>query len=349
MQPDPAAGRDEAHGKIAALARRRTRLHPLEVVFWVAAFAAIPLLPERHLILNEIAIFALFAVSLDLILGYAGIVSLGHAAFFGLGAYAAGLLAKHVVAEPVTGLLVASAAAGLLGFVTSFLLLRGADLTRLMVTLGVALLLGEVANQASGLTGGADGLQGVTIGPILGLFELDLFGTTAYAYSLTVLFGLVLLARRLVGSSFGLSLVAIRDNPLRAAAVGAPVDRRLVLIYAIAAAYAGAAGALAAATTGFVSLDVFDITRSADVLLALIVGGSGYLYGGIIGAVAFKVLQVVLSGLTPQYWHFWIGLMLVLLVLVGRDRIRGAFSALPRRIARGQQPTARPTPPVRGS
>lgn len=321
-------------GIVAALAARRARIHPLAVAFWIAAFAAIPLLPGRHLILNEIAILALFAVSLDLILGYAGIVSLGHAAFFGVGAYTAGLLAKHLIGEPVTGLLLGAAVAGALGFATSFLLLRGADLTRLVVTLGVALLLGEVANQASALTGGADGLQGVTIGPILGLFAFDLFGTTAYAFSLSVLFLLMVVARRLVGSSFGLSLIGIRDNPLRAAAVGAPVDRRLVLVYAISAAYAGAAGALAAVTTGFVSLDVFDITRSADVLLALIIGGGGYLYGGIVGAIAFKVLQDVLSGLTPQYWHFWIGLMLVVLVLVGRDRIRAGLASLARPLAR---------------
>lgn len=329
-EADPADGRRA----VAALAAGRGRVHPLAVAFWIAAFAAIPLLPGRHLILNEIAILALFAVSLDLILGYAGIVSLGHAAFFGLGAYAAGLLAKHVVGEPVAGILLGAALAGGLGLATSFLLLRGADLTRLVVTLGVALLLGEVANQAASLTGGADGLQGVTIGPILGLFAFDLSGTTAYAFSLTVLFLLVLLARRLVGSSFGLSLIGIRDNPLRAAAVGTPVGRRLVTIYAISAAYAGAAGALAAVTTGFVSLDVFDITRSADVLLALIIGGSGYLYGGIVGAIAFKVLQDVLSGLTPQYWHFWIGLMLVVLVLVGRDRIKAGLTRLARPLAR---------------
>src|SRR5262245_34887378 len=117
---------------------RRARWQPLEIAFWLAAAASIVLLPDRHLILTEIAILGLFALSLDLILGYAGIVSLGHAAFFGFGAYIAGLLAKHnIVAEPLLALLVAGLGATLLGFVTSFLVLRGADLTRLMVTLGV--------------------------------------------------------------------------------------------------------------------------------------------------------------------------------------------------------------------
>jgi branched-chain amino acid transport system permease protein len=256
-----------------------------------------------------------------LILGYAGIVSLGHAAFFGLGAYVAGILAKYGIADPLIGLLVAALAAAFLGLVTSFLVLRGADLTKLMVTLGVALVLGEIANQASWLTGGADGLQGITMGPILGLFEFDIFGTVAYAYSLTVTFVLFVLARRIVVSPFGLSLRSIRDNPLRARAVGIPVNRRLVSIYTLSAAYAGVAGALLAQTTQFVSLDVLAFHRSADVLLVLVIGGVGYLYGGLIGAVAFKVLQDILAGLTPQYWQFWIGLILVVLVLAGRERV----------------------------
>jgi branched-chain amino acid transport system permease protein len=309
-----------ADGVGAALSRRGRWSIP-EILFWVVAAATLFLLPERHLILNEIAIIGLFAMSLDLILGYAGIVSLGHAAFFGLGAYIAGLLTKHGLGDPVAGLVIAAAGAAMLGFVTSFLVLRGADLTRLMVTLGVALVLGEIANQASWLTGGADGLQGITVSPIFGLFEFDIFGTTAYAYSLCVAFLLFVIARRLVVSPFGLSLRAIRDNALRARAVGISVNRRLVAIYTVSAAFAGVAGALLAQTTQFVSLDVLAFHRSADVLLVLVIGGVGYLYGGFIGAVIFKVLQDVLSAITPQYWQFWIGLVLVVLVLAGRERV----------------------------
>ncbi|HST95112.1 MAG TPA: branched-chain amino acid ABC transporter permease [Microvirga sp.] len=304
-----------------AILSRRARWRWPEIAFWLVAAASLVVLPERHLILNEIAIIGLFAVSLDLILGYAGIVSLGHAAFFGLGAYVAGLMAKHLSGDPLLGLAAAGLAAGLLGLVTSVLVLRGADLTRLMVTLGVALVLGEVANQAAWLTGGADGLQGIVMGPLLGLFEFDIFGTVAYAYSLGVLFVAFWLARRLVHSPFGLSLRAIRDNPLRARAVGIPVHRRLMAIYTVAALYAGLAGGLLAQTTQFVSLDVLAFHRSADVLLVLVIGGVGYLYGGLVGAVIFKVLQDVLSGLTPQYWQFWIGLILVALVLLGRERL----------------------------
>jgi len=308
--------------EVAARLARSSRWTPLEWAFWLVAAAAIYLLPNRHLILTEIAILGLFALSLDLIVGYAGIISLGHAAFFGFGGYAAGLLAKHaIVTEPMLALLLAGLAAAALGFATSFLVLRGSDLTRLMVTLGVALVLREIANRYSELTGGADGLQGVTIAPLLGTFRFDLYGHTAYAYSLVVLFVLFVIARHIVHSSFGLSLRAIKGNALRASAIGVPVNRRLVAIYTIAAFYAGVAGALLTQTTAFASLDVFSFDRSADLLLVLIIGGTGYLYGGLIGAVVFKLMQDWLANITPQYWQFWIGLVLVIIVLIGRDRM----------------------------
>jgi len=307
---------------------RRARWRWPEVVFWLVAFGALLLPPGKFLILNEIAILALFALSLDLILGYAGIVSLGHAAFFGAGAYTAGLLAKHVTGDPLAGLVLAMAVATVLGFLTSFLVLRGSDLTRLMVTLGVALVLGEIANAFPRVTGGADGLQGVVMAPLFGRFEFDLFGRTAYAYSLTTLFVLMLLARRVVHSPFGLSLMSIRRNALRAGALGVPVHSRLIAAYTLAAAYAGAAGALLAQTTAFVSLDAFEFHRSADVLLVLIIGGAGWLYGGIAGTVIYKVLQDGIATLTPQYWQFWIGLFLVVFVMIGRQRFVGGLYGL---------------------
>jgi len=299
----------------------RARWSVLEIAFWLIAVATVFFFPTKHLILTEIAILGLFALSLDLLLGYAGIVSLGHAAFFGFGAYVAGLLAKYgIIAEPVLALVASGIAAALLGFVTSFLVLRGSDLTRLMVTLGVALVLREIANRLD-ITGGADGLQGIMIDPILGRFSFDIFGKTAYIYSLIVLFVMFLLARRIVNSPFGLSLRSVKGNPLRASAIGINVNGRLVVIYTIAAGYAGLAGALLTQTTQFASLSVLDFERSADVLLILIIGGAGYLYGGLIGAFLFKLMQDFLANLTPQYWQFWIGLVLVIIVLVGRDRI----------------------------
>ncbi|WP_341914168.1 branched-chain amino acid ABC transporter permease [Ferrovibrio terrae] len=310
-----------ASGTLLAPARWR----PLEILFWLVALSLFWLAPSKVLLLNEIAILALFALSLDLILGYAGIVSLGHAAFFGLGAYVAGLLGKHGLHDPITGLLISGAVAALLGFVTSFLVLRGSDLTKLMVTLGVALILRELANKFSNITGGADGLTGVTIGPVLGLFEFDIFGKTAYAYSLAVLFILFYIARRLVNSPYGLLLRAIKGNALRTGAMGIPTDLRLVTIYTIAAAYAGIAGALLAQTTQFVSLDVLEFHRSADVMLVLVLGGSGQLWGAVIGAIAFKIMYDWLAAITPQYWLFWVGLVLVLTVLFGRGGLIGFY------------------------
>ena len=305
-------------GQASASFAARARWNVLEVAFWLAALATIFLLPSKHLILTEIAILALFAISLDLILGYAGIVSLGHAAFFGFGAYVAGLLAKYgIVKEPVLALVVSGLAAMVVGFVTSFLVLRGSDLTRLMVTLGVALVLREIANRLE-ITGGADGLQGIVMEPVLGHFAFDIFGKTAYVYSLVVLFILFLIARRIVNSPFGLSLRSVRGNPLRASAIGIHVNGRLVAIYTIAAGYAGIAGALLTQTTQFASLSVLDFERSADVMLMLIIGGTGYLYGGMIGAVLFKLVQDYLANVNPQYWQFWLGLMLVMMIMFGR-------------------------------
>jgi branched-chain amino acid transport system permease protein len=300
---------------------RKARWRPWEFGVWALAFVLPLLLPSHALMINEIAIVALFAMSLDLILGYTGIVSLGHAAFFGFGAYTAALFAKLVMPDPTVGLLVAIVLCALLGAIASVTILRGTDLTRLMVTLGTALLLLELANKLDWLTGGADGLQGVVMGPVLGLFDFDLYGRTAAWYSLSVMLLLFLLMRRLVHSPFGATLKAIRDNRLRAMAIGIPVVSRLAVIYTVAAAVAGAAGALLAQTTGFASLDVLAFDRSADVLLMLVIGGVGWLYGGIAGAIVFKLLQDTLSTVTPQYWMFWIGLILVLLVLVGRDRL----------------------------
>jgi branched-chain amino acid transport system permease protein len=301
--------------------RAASRMKVWEPVLWLAFFAVPVVFPSYALIVNEIAILALFAVSLDLILGYSGIVSLGHAAYFGLGAYTAALFCKHIHPDPHIGLLVAMAVSALLGLVGSLTVLRGSDLTRLMVTLGVALLLVELANKLDWLTGGTDGIQGLVFSPVLGRFDFDLIGRVSSYYSLGVLLLLFLVARRIVHSPFGATLKAIRDNRLRAMAIGIPVHARLIAIYTIAAAIAGAAGALFTQTSGFASIDVLEFHRSADVMLMLVIGGVGWLYGGIIGAVVFKLMQDLLSQITPQYWTFWIGLFLVVLVLVGRDRL----------------------------
>jgi branched-chain amino acid transport system permease protein len=328
----------ETTRRIAEHLRRRARWLWPEILFWLAILAAIFALPSRAAIINEVLVAGHFALSLDLILGLTGIVSLGHAAFLGLGAYAAGILASKGFGEPMLGLAFGAAVAALIGLATAPLLLRGGDLTRLMVTLGVSLVLGELANRNGWLTGGADGLN-FSVAPVLGLFPIGFTGQrNAALYSFSVLFVLFAVARRLARSPFGLSLAAIRENPLRAGALGVGASRRIIAIYTVAAAYAGAAGALLAQTTQIVSLDLFDFHRSADVMLMLIIGGPGYLYGGLIGAAAFIVLRDVISAATPEYWEFWIGLALVILVLAGRERI----GAAPKRLIALVAPRAAP-------
>jgi branched-chain amino acid transport system permease protein len=313
------------------------RWQALEIVFWLIPVVCFFLLPNYRVLGSQILITALFAVSLDLILGYAGIVSLGHAAFFGIGAYTAGLLAVHGWHEPLSGLLAAALVATLAGYLLSFLVVRGGDLTRLMVTLGIGLMLWEAANKASSITGGVDGLSGVTIAPILGLWKFDIGGRTAYVYALVVVFIVFLLTRRLVNSPFGLSLRGIREGGRRMPAIGAPVARRLRTIFTLAAAVAGIAGALLAQTTQFVGIDTLGFPRSAELMIMLVLGGTGRLYGGLVGAAIFMIAQDYLSGINPVYWQFWIGLFLVVIVLFAHGGLLGGLDALRGRLRRGRQ------------
>ncbi|HEX7204157.1 MAG TPA: branched-chain amino acid ABC transporter permease [Xanthobacteraceae bacterium] len=304
------------------------RWRPLELAFWLATLLPFVLTPNYLLLASQIAITALFALSLDLILGYAGIVSLGHAAYFGFGSYTAGLIAKWGWGEPLTGLVIAAAAAGMLGYLTSFIIARFRHLALIMITLGLGLLLAEAANSASWLTGGADGLQGVRMWKLLGMFQFDLYGTTAYSYSLLALFLLFLVARRVIHSPFGLALRGIRENAVRMPAIGAPSPAHIRKVYTIAAVMAGVAGALLAQTTETVSLETLSFQRSADVLVILILGGAGRLYGGIVGAIIYMVARDQLSGVNPQYWYFWIGTLLVAVVIFLPNGILGGLARL---------------------
>jgi len=324
--------RGEATPSVASAAESRMRLpndrwRPLEIVFWLIPIAAFFVFPDYLVLGSQILIVGLFAVTLDLILGYAGIVSLGHAAFFGLGAYTAGLLAVHGWGEPISGLVAAAIVAGIAGFFASFLVVRGGDLTRLMVTLGIGLMLYEAANKATSITGGVDGLGGVKIWNILGLFGFDIAGKTAYLYSLVVLFLLFALARRLVNSPFGLSLRGIRESGKRMPAIGSPVSRRLIAIFVVSATIAGVAGALLAQTTQFVGIDSLGFPRSAELLIMVVLGGVGRLYGALVGAAAFMIAKDYLSGLNPVYWQLWLGVFLIVIVMVGRGGIMGRFEA----------------------
>ncbi len=319
-----------ASGARSGLADERWR--PAEIAFWTLALLAMFAFPGYRVLGSQILITALFALSLDLILGYAGIVSLGHAAFFGLGAYTAGLLAVHGWGEPISGLLAGGAVAMLFGFLVSFIVVRGNDLTRLMVTLGIGLMLYEAANKASFLTGGVDGLSGAVTWKLLGMFEFGLVGTVAYLYSLAVLFLCFVVLRRLVHSPFGLSLRGLREGPWRMPALGASVLHMQVKVFTISAGIAGIAGALLAQTTQFVGLEALGFTRSAEVLIMLVLGGTGRLYGALVGTAVFMIAQDYLAGIDPVYWQFWIGLLLVVIVMFARGGILGGIEMLVARV-----------------
>jgi branched-chain amino acid transport system permease protein len=308
----------------------RHRYHPLEGLPWLVAIAAYFTFPTYVPLGAQILATILFALSADLVLGYAGIVTLGQAAFFGAGAYTAGLLATHGWGEPITGLFAAAATAALIGLLSGLVILRTTGLTLLMLTLVVASMLYEAVNKASWLTGGDDGLQGMEVWPIFGRFRFDLFGNTAYLYCLIVLFLCWLAVRRLVHSPFGRSLVGIRENVRRMHAIGAPVRGRRLVVYTISAALAGISGALIAQTTQFVALGFLGLDRSGTVLIMLIIGGVGRLYGAFIGVPIYMIAQNRFSEVEPVYWYFWIGLLMVLVVVFARGCILGLAERLRR-------------------
>ena len=306
----------------------QARWHWAEIAFWLATLLPFVLTPDYLALASQVAITALFALSLDLILGFSGIVSLGHAAYFGVGAYTAGLISVWGWGESLTGLVAAGLAAGIVGYITSFVIARFRHLALIMITLGFCLLLQEAANDANWLTGGFNGLQGVHTWKLLGTFEFDLYGYTAYAYALAALFLIFLLARRIIHSPFGLALRGIRENGARMPAIGAPTHSHIRTIYTIAAIIAGIAGAILTQTTETVSLEALGFQRSADVLVMLIVGGTGRLYGGLIGAAVYMVARDQFSGLNPQFWYFWIGLLLIAIVMFLPNGILGGLTSI---------------------
>lgn len=319
----------------------RHRLRLADLVPWAACALAWLLFPNYLQLGSQVMIMVAFALSLDLLLGYAGVVTLGHAAFFGIGAYTAGILSvRFGVTDPLAGLALGALAAGVAGLACGLLVLRTTGLTLLMLTLGILLMLSEAANRAAWLTGGADGLQGVVVGRLLGIFEWDLYGRTAFVYSAAVALAAFVLLRVVVMSPMGRSLVGIRENAVRLEALGAPVRARLVVAYGLAALIAGMAGAVNAQVNQFVGLNVLSFELSGAVLIMLILGGTGRLYGAFVGTPIYMIAADAFSRLDPTYWLLWIGVMLIALVMFARGGVLGWLDAVARRIRarRGGQP-----------
>ncbi len=324
-KPSPAAAdREIAAARAVTYLKRRQRFHPAEALPWIAAVAAYFVFPDQMMLGSQILIMVLFALSLDLILGYAGIVTLGQAAYFGIGAYTAALLVTRLSwIEPITGLLCGALLAAIFGLVSGALLLRYRGLALLVLTLSMTTMLQEAGNLFRDFTGGYDGIPGVNVAPLFGYFSYDLYGHTYYLYCLGVLAIAFYAVRRIVYSPFGEALAGIRENTARMHALGSPVHWRLVVAYTIAAGLSGLAGALFAQTNAYVTLGVLDFDQSAGVLVMLVLGGAGWLYGAFVGAALYMVLQDNLAKISPEFWQAGIGLILIAVVILIR---RGKFA-----------------------
>jgi ABC-type branched-chain amino acid transport system, permease component len=294
-----------------------------EITPWAVAALVWLFMPSYLPFATQIAIMILLTMSYDIVVGYAGIVILGHTAFFGAGAYAAGLVAVAGWSDPIFGLMIAAIAAGLIGALAGGLMLRTRGLALVVLGIALTLLLAELANRFSGITGGADGLQGMVVAPLLGTFSFDIFGRVAFVYTVIVLFFSWLVVRSMLIAPFGRSLIGIRQNPVRMEALGVNVRARKLAAFTISAALAGIAGALNAQTTQFVSLSVFGLELAGAVLLILVIGGRGRLYGAFVGAPAYMIVQDILAKDDPVYWLFWLGLILIALVLFAPNGLLG--------------------------
>jgi branched-chain amino acid transport system permease protein len=302
---------------------RRSRYGLADVLLLVALIATF-FFGQLYLALaTAVLIMVVFALSLDLAQGYGGIETLGHAAFFGSGAYAAGLYALHVSPEPISGLAIGAGAAAVVGALSGIAVLRAQGLTQIMLTLACATLLYELANTAKRFTMGDDGLSGYTIAPLLGRFEFDIFGRTAFVYAAVVLIVVYALAKFIVNAPLGLVAQGIRENPVRMRLLGVPVTRRLWLLYALSAAIAGVAGALSAQVNRIVGLDTLGFVLSANVLVMLALGGPGRLYGAIVGAVVFMLASDRAAAIDPTNWLAALGVLLIVVVRFAPEGLAG--------------------------
>jgi branched-chain amino acid transport system permease protein len=300
----------------------------------VAAIVGYVLFPDDLAFLTRVIAIALFVLSLDLVVGFCGVATLGHAVLFGAGAYAAGIACVNGLTEPSSLLAVGAVAGALAGAVSGALIVRYAGLPQLVLSIAIVQLTYALANKASSVTGGSDGLSGIAPTPVLGLFEFDLWGRTGYLLGLVTLLVTFVVLSLIVRSPFGLLCRGIKEDPLRVEAMGASIYPALVKMYAISGAVAGLGGALAAVTVGVVGLDSVSFERSAEGLVMLVLGGTGTLYGALIGTVVFQLFEHIVSAANPFHWLTLVGLLLIAVVLFLPSGLQGLGSVVTRMLRR---------------
>ncbi|MEI2300892.1 branched-chain amino acid ABC transporter permease [Ensifer sp. MJa1] len=298
-------------------------------VILLAALIGYFLFPDNLALLTRIIAAALLVLSLDLVTGYCGVATLGHAALFGAGAYAAGIASAHYgINDPLAMLAFGIAAGAVAGLICGAVILRAHGLPQLVLSIALIHLFHEFANKASSWTGGSDGLSGIAPTALFGLYEFDLWGRTAYVFGVALLAIVFVLLRLIVRSPFGMLCRGIKEDPIRIRSMGASPKLALIKMYVISGAVAGVGGALNAISTQVVGLDSLSFTMSAESLVMLVLGGTGSLFGALTGTVVFMFFEDVVSAANPFHWLTMVGALLIAVVLFAPKGIYGTAATL---------------------
>nr|WP_018237442.1 branched-chain amino acid ABC transporter permease [Ensifer sp. BR816] len=287
------------------------------------------LFPNNLALLTRITAIALLVLSLDLVTGYCGVATLGHAALFGTGAYASGIAAVHFgITDPLLMLACGILGGALAGLVCGVVILRAHGLPQLVLSIALIHLFHEFANKASSWTGGSDGLAGIAPDPLLGHFEFDLWGRTAYVFGIVLLAVVFTILRLIVRSPFGMLCRGIKEDPVRIRAMGASPKLALMKMYVISGAVAGTGGALNAISTQVVGLDSLSFTLSAESLVMVVLGGTGSLFGALTGTIVFMFFEDLVSAANPFHWLTMVGALLIAVVLFAPKGLYGTLAGL---------------------
>jgi branched-chain amino acid transport system permease protein len=301
----------------------------------IALLAAAPAVLDnyRTFLVTEILIFGLFAASLDLLLGYGGLASLGHAGYFGVGGYAAGLLAQHVTTNAFAQLGVAAGVAAGVALATGLFAVRSRGVYFLMLTLAFGQLLWVLALNWTSLTGGSNGIYGIPVATLAGSSTWLLSGDHFYWYMLGVFLVGYAALKIVVASPFGRALAGIRENEERMSSLGYNVPVYKLAVFTFAGAVAGYAGALACQQTRYFSPDAMSFDVSAVAVVVIVIGGQRTLLGAVLGSAFYYIVRDQLSDVLSSHWQLALGAVFVLVVyllpgglLSGGWRLRRAFA-----------------------